>query len=127
MVWYPPRTPAEYLRAGAFRSVRITASFYNTRPHHVAKLITSRRAIARLAALLNSMHAADLGVSFCPMIGSTYYVAFSGHAGQPRVLVDATGCATDNVLVNGKAQPALWDPGERLIRTLSRMLMLRRR
>ena len=123
VVWYPPRSAAEYLRAGAIRSARISASFMNPRPRHCARVITSRRVLAGLAALLNGMRATDNSVMFCPAIDASYHVTFAGRAGQ-RVVVDATGCARDEVLVNGKAQPPLWDPGDRLIHALHRDLAL---
>jgi hypothetical protein len=124
VVWYPPRTRAEYLRAAAIRSARITASFMNPEPRRFAKVIRSRRAIARLAVLLNRMRATDNSIMFCPAIDASYHVTFIGLAGQPRVVVDATGCARDGVSAGGRAQPPLWDPGEWLIRALRRDLML---
>ena len=126
VVWYPPRTAAEYLRAGAIRSARITASFMNPRPRHFVKVITSRRAIARLAALLNGMRATDNSLRFCPMVDAEYHVTFSGHGGQSRVAVGASGCGTDSVAVNGKVQPPLWDP-DRLIHALRKLLGLSQR
>jgi hypothetical protein len=127
VVWYPPRTAAEYLRAGKIRSARIAATFLNPRLRHVARVVTSRRAIARLAALLDHMRATDNSTRFCPSIDASYRVTFTGRAGRPRVVVDATGCATDGVVVNGTAQPPLWDPGNRLINALHRLLRLSRR
>jgi hypothetical protein len=126
VVWYPPRTAAEYLRPGAIRSARITASLNNPR-RHVVKVITSRHAIARLAALLNGMRAAGNGSMSCPTFSAEYHVTFTGRGGQPRVAVDPTGCATDDVLVNGIAQPPLWDPADRLISVLHKLLGLSQR
>lgn len=127
VVWYPPRTAAEYLRPSAIWSARITASFLNPRLRHVAKVITSSRAIARLAALLNRMRATDNSVRMCPMIDASYRISFTRRAGQPRVVVDATGCATDGVVVDGKAQPPLWDPANHLIHALHGLLGLSQR
>jgi hypothetical protein len=124
VVWYPPRSAAEYLRAGDIRSARITATFLNPRVRHFARVVTSRRAIARLAALLNGMRAADNSPRMCPMIDATYRVTFAGRGGQPRVVVDASGCATDGVVVNGAAQPPLWDPANSLIKALHKLLRL---
>ncbi len=127
VVWYPPRTAAEYLRPGKILSARIAASFLNPRLRHFARAVTSRRVIARLAALLDHMRATDNSPRFCPMIDAKYRVTFTGRAGQPRVVVDATGCATDSVVVNGEAQPPLWDPANRLIDALHRLLRLSHR
>jgi hypothetical protein len=102
--------------------VRITAHFMNPKPDDFARIITSRLAIVNLAALLNGMHAADDSVRMCPMIDAEYHLAFAGQAGEPRVAVGADGCATDGVAVNGKVQPALWDPADRLIRAVRRLL-----
>lgn len=124
VVWYPPRSAAEYLRAVDIRSARITATFLNPRVRHFARVVTSRRAIARLAALLNGMRATDYSARYCPMIDASYRVTFAGRGGQPRVVVDASGCATDGVAVNGAAQPPLWDPANRLIKALHRLLRL---
>jgi hypothetical protein len=123
VVWYPPRSAAEYLRAGAIKSARISASFVNPRERRFVKVVSSRRVIAKLTALLSGMRATDNSVMFCPMIDASYHVTFTGRAGQ-RVVVDATGCARDEVVVNGKAQPPLWDPGDRLIHALHRALAL---
>jgi hypothetical protein len=127
VVWYPPRTAAEYLRPGAIQSARIKASLSNPTPHHVVNVITSRHAIAGLAALLNGMRAAHNGDMSCPSFNSAYHVAFIGRDGQPRVAVDPTACTTDDILVNGRAQPPLWDPANRLISELRKLLGLRKR
>jgi hypothetical protein len=121
VVWYPPRTAAEYVRADAIRSARITANFYNP-TRHVAKVITSGRAIARLATLLNGMRASDNSTTMCPMFGADYRVTFIGRGGQPRIAVDAVGCLRDGVHVNGLTQPQLWDPKNRLVSALNRLL-----
>ena len=124
VVWYPPRTAAEYLRPAAIRSARVTADLASPRPRHVARMIRSRRAIARLAALLNGMRAADKGSMSCPSFDRSYHVIFTSRVGRPRVAVEPTGCATDSVSVNGNAQPPLWDPAGRLIHVLNKLLGL---
>jgi hypothetical protein len=121
VVWYPPRTAAEYIRADAIRSVRIMANLYN-RARHLAKVITSTGAIGRLAALLNGMRASDNSITTCPMIDADYQVTFIGRSGQPRIVVDAVGCLRDGVHVNGLTQPQLWDPENRLASALIRLL-----
>jgi hypothetical protein len=126
VVWYPPRTAAEYIRPGTIGSARITASFLNPKPRRFSRVITSRHAIATLAALLNGLRATDNSARFCPAIDATYHVIFIGKGGRPRVAVGATGCGLDDVAVNGKAQPPLWDP-DRLIYALHKLLGLSKR
>lgn len=121
VVWYPPRTAAEYLRADTIRSARITANFYNP-TRHLTKVITSGSTIARLAALLNGMRASDNSITMCPMFGADYEVGFIGRSGQPRIAVDAVGCLRDGVHVNGLTQPQLWDPDNRLVNALNKLL-----
>lgn len=126
VVWYPSRTAAEYLRADAFGSAAIRASFLNPKPRHFEKVITSRHAIGRLAALLNGLRATDNSSGYCPAIDATYSVTFIGRAGHPKVAVGAFGCGDDAVFVNGKEQPNLSDPGE-LIKALHKLLGLSKR
>jgi hypothetical protein len=126
VVWYPPRTAAEYLRPGSMRSARIAASLSSPNPPHVVTVIASRRAIASLAALLNGMRAADSGFMSCPSFDAEYHVTFTGRGGQPRVAIDATGCLTNRVTVNGTTQPPLWDPANRLSQALRKLLSLSR-
>jgi hypothetical protein len=124
VVWYPPRTAAEYVRANEIRSARITANLYNP-SRHFDKVITSGRAIGRLAALLNGMRASDNSITMCPMLDADYQVTFIGRSGQPRIAVDAVGCLKDGVHVNGLTQPPLWDPKNRLVSALNRLLGVR--
>lgn len=124
VVWYPPRTAAEYLRPAAIRSARVTAILTNPGTRHLTKVVRSRHAIARLAALLNGMRAAQHGDWSCPSLTSSYRVTFTSHDGRTRVRVEAAGCPADVVTVNGEAQPALWDPQWHLIRALRSLLGL---
>jgi hypothetical protein len=123
VVWYPPRTAAEYVRADAIRSARITANLYNPTRHFV-KVITSGRAIGSLAALLNGMRASDNSPTTCPALKSDYRATFTGLSGRPRITVVSVGCLGDGVLVNGLRQPTLWDPNDRLISALNKLLGL---
>jgi hypothetical protein len=127
VVWYPPRTAAEYLRPRAIRSARITATLLNPKPRHIVKVITSRHAIDRLAALLNGLHAAQKGDWNCGTSTTEYRVTFTGRSGQPRVSVDPEVCLTDDIMVHGSAQPPLWDPKGHLAAALRALLGLSRR
>jgi hypothetical protein len=91
VVWYPPRTAAEYLRPGAIRSARITATLLNPKPRHIVRVIRSRHAIGTLTALLNGMHAAGRDDWSCPAFRVDYRLSLIGRGGQSRVVVDPTG------------------------------------
>jgi hypothetical protein len=127
VVWYPPRTATEYIRPGAISSARINATFMNPRTRRFSKVITSRHAIARLTALLNGMHAAANDYWSCPTYTAAYHLTLIGRGGESRVAVDPTGCVTDGVVVNGKAQPSLFDPADRLMKALHKLLRLSKR
>jgi hypothetical protein len=101
--WYPPRSAAEYLRPAAFRTVRITASA-GAQP----RTFTSRAAIARLARMLNSLHAIDENSPSCPEEVPSFTLTFISTRHRP-VVVTPAGCTGDYITVHGKAQPSLLD------------------
>jgi hypothetical protein len=123
VVWFPRRTAVEHLDPASFRRVIVSARVLNPRPSTVTRVITSPAVIARLAGLLNGLPAAPgLGMS-CPAMLTTYRVKFSAGAGRaPETTATAAGCLTDQITVNGKAQPALWDRSERLAAAASKLL-----
>lgn len=48
----------------------------------------------------------------CPMIAVTYTLAFQTSAtAKPGLVIDASGCGSVGITVNGRTQPALADPG----------------
>ncbi len=101
--WYPSRSAAEYLRPAAFQAVRITAALGGQR-----RTFTSRAAIARLARLLNSLHALDEDPPSCPEHIASFTLTFTSARHRP-VVVTPYGCGGDYVTVRGKAQPGLAD------------------
>ncbi len=123
VVWFPRRTAAEHIDPASFRRVIVSARVLNPRPHTVTRVITSPAVIARLAGLLNGLPAAP-GLSMsCPAMLTTYRVKFSAGAGrEPETTATAAGCLTDQITVNGKAQPALWDRSGRLVTAASKLL-----
>jgi hypothetical protein len=127
IIWYPPRTAAEYIRPGAISSARVTAIFLSPNTHRISKVITSRRAIAGLATLLNGLRAAEKGDWLCGTSTSEYKVTFTGGSGQPLVSVRPDVCPLDDIMVNGSAQPPLWDPKGHLVATLRSLLGLNER
>jgi hypothetical protein len=114
VIWYPPRSAAERVPAG-MHAVTVTARVFNPRPHTISRTFTSESVIAKLALLLNGMHAAPLVPTFCPAEFASYRVAFAAARGQLPVLTASSGgCSSVTVTARGKQQPALWDPENRL-------------
>jgi hypothetical protein len=123
VVWFPHRTAAQHLDPASLRRVIVSARVLNPRPHTVTRVITSPAIIARLAELLNELPAAPRLSLSCPAAMTTYRVEFSAGADRaPETTAVAIGCLTDQITVNGKAQPALWDRSERLVAAASRLL-----
>lgn len=122
--WFPPRSAAEYLRPAAYRAVTITRTSLNS-GHRTTRTIRSRAALARLARLLNSRHAANGGPLTCPPGVPFYRLVFRPRAGHPRFVVTTSGCLGDRVVVAGRVQPALWDPGNRVDALAQRLLHAR--
>jgi hypothetical protein len=123
---FPARSAAEFLSPDLFHAVIVSAFRANQRPHTVTRAITSAEVIARLAELLNSLPAAPPQMLHCPAMVASYQVAFATAPGaRPGVVVTAPGCATDEVRVEGRgAQPALWDPREKLAAAVRNLLGL---
>jgi hypothetical protein len=108
VIWYPPRSTAEYIPAGT-RAVTITASALNPRPHSATKTITSRSAVRRLAALLNGAYALPRGSAFsCPLELASYRLAFAKSPGAaPFLVATDTACPGIQITVGGHGQPEL--------------------
>jgi hypothetical protein len=127
VIWYPPRTPAEYIRPAAISSARITATFARPKTHRLSKVIRSRHAVARLAGLLNGLRAAEKGDWVCGTSTSEYHLTFIGKGGKPQMSVSPDVCPFDDVVVNGSVQPPLWDPKGHLAAALRSLLGLSKR
>jgi hypothetical protein len=106
VLWYPPRSAAEYLIATRFRSVRITLT-----PSDGSKTVQGgQRTIRALVAVLNSMHATPRLIFPCPMEWPLYKLVFAPAApAQRAVIVQSDSCGTDQVSVGGRPQPELFD------------------
>lgn len=111
--WYPPRSAAEYLRPSAYRAVTITASLVGgsaqSEPFTRTRTFTSPGVIARLAGLLNGLHAFDGEVPNCPNFDLSFTLTFADAQHRPAVVVSAAGCTGDLITVRGKPQPGLAD------------------
>lgn len=112
VIWYPPRSPAEYIPAG-IHAVTITASYSGPAgPRTVSRTFTSAALAGRLAAMLNGAHASAGGYANCPAELVSYKLAFAPSPGAVPYLVATVGsCAIVPVTVAGHQQPALQEPG----------------
>jgi hypothetical protein len=91
----------------------------------VTRRVTSKAVIARLAAMLNGMHAAPIRYAPCPIGPATYQVRFAATArSTPNVLVATEGCLTLQVITGGQGQPVLWDSGGRFEAAVQHLLGL---
>lgn len=114
VIWYPPRSAAEYIDPARYHVLRITVSIAGAKPHTVRKVVTSQAFIARLATALDEMQAEPDETWSCPAIFADYQLSFSvSRASRPAVVVSAneTGCGGAGLSVNGRQQPALVDQG----------------
>ena len=117
VIWYPPRSAAEYLAPARFRAVTVAASFPSPKPHVVRRTFTSAAVIARLARFLNGLPAAPRRITGCPAISVTYTLAFRPSAAARSSLVaTASGCRGVAITVNGRTQPGLADPDSLILR-----------
>jgi hypothetical protein len=117
VVWYPPRSPAEYIRPGRYRSVTVTipklpdASGDAT----VTRTFTSRAVITQLAALLNRLPGMLPTAFNCPAmtepltrIPSPYRIVFTPRSRRwPTIAAAPVGCFDGGIVVGKHKQPAL--------------------
>jgi hypothetical protein len=123
VMWYPPRSQAEYVDATRFSAVRLGSQLLNPRPHTVHRVITSRAAIARLARSLNVLHAGQ-GLTFtCLASDADYWMTFvPATASQPKITVaPEANCMSVYMWVGGKRQPSLVG-GEATVMLIKRLL-----
>ena len=110
VIWYPPRSAAEYVPAG-MHAVTITASYLNPKPGSIARTFTSAAVVGRLAALLNGAPASAGGVANCPAIEVTYRLAFAtSRQAAPYLVASDYGCLAVQVTAAGHTQPDLQLP-----------------
>lgn len=109
VLWYPPRTTAEYISSARFHAVTVTATVLKPRLHTITRTLTSAAPIAQLANLLNQAHAMPAGMTFeCPAEQPSYELAFETAPGaHPSLLALDSGCGNIGITVNGKVQPPL--------------------
>lgn len=129
VVWYPPRSAAEYVLPDRYRSVTVTvpAASGARRGATVTQTFTSRALIAELATLLNRLPGmlptAALG---CPPMAASgsgvpppYRVVFTPRSrGWPAIAAAPLGCWDGGVVVGGHRQPALDFSRDKIIAVL---------
>jgi hypothetical protein len=128
VVWYPPRSEAEYIHPGGYRSVTVTApAVPGASPADaVTRTFTASAVIAKLASLLNHLPVLVPTVMSCPVVaGAPLRLVFTPAASRwPRIVVTPSGCFADNMRVAGRGQPALDDHGNGTISAMLRLLDL---
>jgi hypothetical protein len=114
VIWYPPRTAAEYIDPARYHVLTVTVMVSGVRPHTVHAVVTSQAFIARLAASLDRSQAEpDIAIA-CPADFADYQLAFSvSRHSRPVVVVrsNQSGCGGSQVTVDGRQQPSLADGG----------------
>jgi hypothetical protein len=114
VIWFPPRTAAEYIDPARYHVLAITATIYGRRLQTLHKVVTSQAVITRLAEALNRSPVQPVQTISCPLIFAYYRLAFavSRHAG-PVVVIMATQspCEGAQIRVSGRLQPPLQDAG----------------
>jgi hypothetical protein len=126
VIWYPPRSRAEYVTPGRFAAVRLREHLLNPHPHTVRLTITSPAVIARLARTVNVLQA-DPGLQYgCPAIMADYDVTFVPKAAaQPQIVAVPDGCNGVYMFAGRQQQPKLTG-GEATITLMNRLLGLTR-
>jgi hypothetical protein len=105
-VWLPRRTDAEHIDAAALTSVDVTITRLGAAPT-VHRTLTGHRARV-LATIVNHLPVLTPGTYHCPDdLGYVDSLVFHGRGPAVVVRADATGCATVQVTVSGRRQPAL--------------------
>jgi hypothetical protein len=133
VVWYPPRTAAEYVNPEAYRAVTISVTLVprSGKPRVITRTFAKRAVMASLARVLDRLRTlAPPGPLSCPAmrVGATFSVRFVPAAGRAASLtVSPWGCIGDLITVSGKAQPVLLDfQSRKLLVVVDRLLGVHR-
>jgi hypothetical protein len=114
VIWFPPRTAAEYVDPARYHVLTIAVDIANPWQHTVRKVVTSHAVISRLAEALNRSPVQPVQVPDCPAIFAYYRLAFavSRHS-RPAVVVLATRqpCGGAQIRAGAQTQPPLEDAG----------------
>jgi hypothetical protein len=114
VIWYPPRTAAEYIDPARYHALTVTVTLYGRGVHTIRRVVTSQAVISQLAGALNRSQAEPSLTINCPLIFASYRLALavSRHS-RPVVVITATRwpCGGSGITVGGQAQPPLADNG----------------
>jgi hypothetical protein len=109
VMWYPPRTFAEYIDPDHYHVLTITVTIATSygRVHTAHAVVTSQALITGQAEALDRSQAWPPEALSCPAILPRYQLAFSvsGHS-RPDVVV-SEGCGGTGITVDGQSQPSL--------------------
>jgi hypothetical protein len=115
VMWYPPRTAAEYIDPARYHALAITVTIYGGRKlRTMHKVVTSRAVITAVAEALDLSQAEPTGTVVCPSDAESYQLAFSvSTRSRPAVEVSATpsSCGGTGITVRGQVQPSVADGG----------------
>jgi hypothetical protein len=117
VVWYPPRSAAEYIHPDRYQSVTVTVPKLSeaSRDATVTRTFTSRAVITQLAALLNQLPGMLPTTFNCPAMKvgarpppSPYRLVFTPRSRQwPTIAAAPVGCFQGGIVVGKHKQPAL--------------------
>ncbi|HXL90662.1 MAG TPA: hypothetical protein VN969_17075 [Streptosporangiaceae bacterium] len=107
--WLPVRTAAEHLNPSSFRSIVVSADTIAPSTRSTTRTFTTAADISRVTTFLNARPAAPELAIPCPLPATSYQARFTPKVkGHPTVTVSSS-CMTDQITVNGVAQPLVWD------------------
>jgi hypothetical protein len=115
VIWYPPRSAGEYIDPARYHALAITVTAYGIRPRTRSIIVTSRSAIADIAAALNRSPVVPVREAYCPGNVMDYRLALAvSPQARPMVMVYATRqpCLGVRIVVDGRVQPPLQDGGK---------------
>ncbi len=124
VIWFPPRTAAEYIDPSRYHVLLIAVTILNPRLHTIKRVVTSQAVITQLAEALNQSQTQPVGEPSCPLIFATYRLAFAVSLHSPPVVVISASlwpCGGADISVDGRAQPPLQDGGV-VVDTADRLL-----
>jgi hypothetical protein len=114
VIWYPPRTAAEYIDPARYHALTVAVTLYGRSVRTIRRVVTSQAVITRLAEALNRSQAEPPVAFGCPLIFAEYRLALSVSPHTGPVVVITTNewaCGGSGITVDGQAQPPLADLG----------------